>query len=133
MMTLVASVKSYERSYRYNLLKATCQNVAIRAYDRGHERRRYNGQIRRWAKISRQEGVMKASYYYYEECSRIALNVDSAIWRACRGPYGTYNTVESKGTTSVWIGNVNGGHSARDLPEQLRKYVRKGEYFRCHK
>lgn len=77
--------------------------------------------------------VMKSSVNSFEESARIALNIDSAIWRARRSTSGFHpHTPNVGGPTPMEIGNVNGA-STRAHREQRKKDLDKGACFACHK
>lgn len=78
--------------------------------------------------------VLKTNCSSFEECARIALNIDSAIWRARRGPsafqYGNHGKSES---TPMEIGKMTSGPPIKARPEQRKIYMEKGACFKCHK
>lgn len=76
--------------------------------------------------------VLKTNCTSFEECARIALNIDSAIWRARRGQVGSYsNSFENSGPTPMEIGNVT--RTLRDLAGQRKIDLSRGACFKCHK
>lgn len=78
--------------------------------------------------------VLKTNCNSFEECARLALNVDSAIWRARRGISGFhYNNNNGNEPTPMEIGNINSGPSTRAQREQRKKDLEKGACFKCHK
>lgn len=79
--------------------------------------------------------VMKSACNNFEDCARMALNLDSAILRARRG---RPNIVSSRSEQPFWptpmeIGNINLGASSRAHREQCKKDMSNGACFRCHK
>lgn len=78
--------------------------------------------------------VLKKNSTSFEECARLALNVDSAIWRARRSTPGFhYNKNNVSEPTPMEIGNVNSGSMLRVQREQRRNDLDKGTCFKCHK
>lgn len=80
--------------------------------------------------------VLKAQVDTFEDCARVALNIDSAIWRAGKGTGQTFgNRSGDEGPTPMEIGNVEGSSNPRTKAqrEQRRKDLEKGACFTCHK
>lgn len=78
--------------------------------------------------------VLKTNSNSFEECARIALNVDSAIWRAKGGPsIFHHNSFDKRGPTAMEIGNINGVPPSKAQREQRKKDLEDGACFRCHK
>lgn len=75
--------------------------------------------------------IMKTNCNSFEECARMALNIDSAIWRA-RRPTGFFSP-DNSGTTTMEIGNVTGSRVTNAQCEQRRKDLNNGACFKCHK
>ena len=66
----------------------------------------------------------------------MALNIDSAIWRARSGNTGfryPVNQSRESGPVPMEIGNFNSGPSTRAVREQRKKDLEKGACFKCHK
>lgn len=76
--------------------------------------------------------VLKSSSDSFEECSRIDLNMDSAIWRVNRGNFGYQSGTSESGPTPMKIGNVNGVMS-NALTGQRKRDLEKGACFKFHK
>ena len=79
--------------------------------------------------------VLKSGCNQFEECARMALNVDSAIWGARRTLEPFTPTRQNAGSTHtpMEIGNVNGSGSSQPQREQRRKDLMTGSCFKCHK
>lgn len=79
--------------------------------------------------------VMKSGCSSFEECARIALTVDSAIWGARRTSSGFFpaHSKDKNEPTPMEIGNVNGENSSKAQREQRRRDISQGACFRCHK
>lgn len=79
--------------------------------------------------------VLKAQVKIFEETARIALNIDSAIWRAGKGKSSYEGNRYTEGPTPMEIGNVEGSNDPRTKAqrEQRKKDLEKGACFTCHK
>lgn len=78
--------------------------------------------------------VLKTNCGTFEDCARVALNVDSALWRARRtNPVGNYahSPATTSGPTPMEIGNVSSGKTTR-REQQHVNVKRKGACYRCH-
>lgn len=76
--------------------------------------------------------VLKAQADTLDECARVALNIDSAIWRA--GTVGHSSALD--GPMPMEIGNVQGtshGKLSKAQREQRKKDMENGACFVCHK
>lgn len=77
--------------------------------------------------------VLKSGCNSFEDCARIALNIDSAIWGAKRNSFYVASTPHRDGVVPMEIGNLNGAISSKAQREQRRKDLIKGACFKCHK
>lgn len=78
--------------------------------------------------------LLKLNCSSFEECARVALNVDSAIWGARRGQFGNgtlYDDGQPSRVTPMEIGNVNSSSQSRTL--RNKKGADKGACYRCNK
>lgn len=76
--------------------------------------------------------VLKSQPENFEDCARIALNVDSAIWRAGKGPH-VGQSSGSEGPSLMEIGNTDTQPRTKAQREQRRKDLERGACFTCHK
>lgn len=78
--------------------------------------------------------VMKANCNFFEECSKIALNVDSVIWRAKKGlPDNPSFSSELSKPSPMEVENLARRVSSKAQREQRQKDLSKGACFKCHK
>lgn len=73
--------------------------------------------------------VLKSSSDSFEDCARIALNMDGAIWRANRGHFGYQSDASESGPTPMEIGNIKGVRS-NARTGQRKKDLEKGACFK---
>lgn len=82
--------------------------------------------------------IMKSNYNSFENCPRLALNLDSVFWRALRrnssfnfnstnAPSNRYNP------TVMEIGNINGNHFTKRQGEQRKNDIELRTYFKYDK
>lgn len=76
----------------------------------------------------------------FEKCARVALNLDSAIWRANASQLQGFFREGScpfrqRWTSTMDLENAKGGkrHKIAALREQRRKDIERGACFRCNK
>lgn len=120
-----SSVEHYLSEYRNTILMIGDMHEGEKV-DRFVDGLKYNVRVE----------VLKTNCSSFEECARLALNVDSAIWRARRGNSGfhyTNNRVGDAGPTPMEIGNLNSGTTTRAHREQRKKDLENGACFKCHK
>lgn len=80
--------------------------------------------------------VMKNGVNSFEECARMAVNVDSAIWgaRMSQNGFNTNHSTDRDGTTLMDIGNINSRNSSNaSRGRRTRNDKQKGAWFKCHK
>lgn len=81
--------------------------------------------------------VLKSQADTFDACARIALNVDSALWRASgRNAFGDRQnafTSSQNQATPMEIGNVQHRNLSNSQQGQRKKDMEKGACFRCHK
>lgn len=122
----VSSVEKYLSEYRNFILMIGNTNE-------GEKLDRFIDGLKYQVKVE----VLKANCESFEDCARVALNIDSAIWRAKRGPNGFYNNSQDYGNTPVpmEIGNVNAGPSKshQEQQQQRKRDLSRGVCFKCHK
>lgn len=118
-----SSAEKYLSEYRNTVLM-------IGKINEGEKVDRFVDGLKYQAKVE----VMKIDCEFFEDCARVALYIDSAIWRAKRGPAGFYPISEKQQQpTPMEIGNVYGGPDSRAHREQQKKDLNNGACFRCHK
>lgn len=81
--------------------------------------------------------VLKTHSDSFEECARIALNVDSAIWRASSGSradgaQGNRGSTSNSMPTPMEVGNTEGSKRSRNQTEQRKRDIERGACFTCH-
>lgn len=79
--------------------------------------------------------VLKSNCSTFEECARVALNVDSALWRARKGNPVNYSNNYSSEATPMEIGNISRTNPplTKAQKEQRKKDRDLGACFKCHK
>lgn len=80
--------------------------------------------------------VLKNSVSSFEECAQMALNIDSAIWRAriTNSEFNANRPTDRDGPTPMEIGNMNSmNYSRAARGHRTRKCKQKGACFKCHK
>lgn len=77
--------------------------------------------------------VLKSRCNSFEECARMALSVDSAIWGAKTNSFSQFHQAARTGPTPMEIGNVNAASSSMTPREQRRQDLSRRACFKCHK
>lgn len=119
------SVEKYLPEYRNLILMIGDMNEGEKV-DRFVDGLKYNVRVE----------VLKSNCNSFEECARLALNVDSELWIARRGNPGFHfnnNNQSNADPTPMEIGNINGDPPTRALREQRKKDMERGACFKCHK
>lgn len=79
--------------------------------------------------------MLKAQVDNFEDCARVVLNVERAVWQA-RGRGMSSNllhNVGNKGSTPIEVDNFQHGNLMKAQQEQRKKVLGMGACFRCHK
>lgn len=108
------SVEKYLAEYRNTIL-------LIGDINEGEKLNRFVDGLKYNVKVE----IMKTNYNSFEQCARMALNIDSAIWRARRIQAGLFSGQERNNPTPMEIGNVTGG-AARAQREERKRYLSRG-------
>lgn len=118
----LGSVEKYVAEFRNTIL-------AISDMHEGEKTDRFVQGLKYGVKVE----VMKSGVETFDECARIAMNVDNAIWSAKRESSSSFPSRDAGPSRPVpmEIGNLNGtrGQAHR---EQRKKDLEKGACFRCH-
>lgn len=79
--------------------------------------------------------VLKMNCSTFDDCARVALNVDSALWRARKESFGLFSNHgnHNSGPNPMEIGNVSGRPLSPGQCEQRRTDLKNGACFKCHK
>lgn len=78
--------------------------------------------------------VLKSQFNSFDECARIALNVDNAIWKTSNSELSGARHYEKSqsGPSPMEIGNVHLGRITKAQREQLKKDLEAEACVRCH-